>query len=87
MPLLLRMPKDVLPVYAIVELLIRLTDFEPQIGDYRGHRAVDDQVIVKTTNGSIILSNDLVLRQFHTPENITTDELIRLAASFNRGVE
>jgi hypothetical protein len=76
------MPKNTLPTYAIVELLIRLEKHNNAIGDYKGHAAYDTEVIVKTSNGSVILPEVLIIRQFESPELITDKELASLAGQF-----
>ena len=76
------MPKNSLPTYAIVELLIRLEKYNPAIGDYKDHTEYDDGVTVKTTQGSIEFSRSLVMQQFETPENITDAELGGTAQMF-----
>lgn len=72
------MAKNTLPTYAIVEILIRLSHFNPLIGDYKDHTVYDTGVIVKTTHGNITLSRALIMRQFNEPENIGDEELIVL---------
>ena len=76
------MPEINLPAYAIVELLIRLADLNENIGDYKGHVLRNGQVMVKTTAGSIVFTTGIVLRQFESPERITTDDLAQVAALF-----
>ena len=75
--------KSNLPTYAIVELLIRLADINPFIGDYKGHVAYEDGVIVKTTGGTIAFTESIIVRQFHDPELISDDDLKWVAAQFN----
>ena len=76
------MPQNKLPLYAIVELLMRLTGINPQIGNYKNHAERGDEVIVKTTNGTIQLSRALVLSQFHNPEDIGKRDLESMASRF-----
>lgn len=76
------MPKHNIPVYAIVELLMLLSQHDKSIGDYRGHTIRDQRVIVKTSNGSITFSHALVMRQFSDPESITKRELLNLLPFF-----
>jgi len=70
------MPKHNIPVYAIVELLMLLAQHDTSIGDYRGHTIRDNQVLVKTTGGSIIFSEALIMKQFSEPENVTKMDLM-----------
>ncbi|EHQ27805.1 hypothetical protein [Mucilaginibacter paludis] len=76
------MTKNTLPTYAIVELLIRLSQYDPLIGDYKGHAVNHHDVIVKTTQGSIAFSLELIKRQFEAPESITDETFIGLAKLF-----
>ena len=76
------MQKNNLPTYAIVELLIRLENHDPAIGDYKNHTVYDNGVTVKTTRGSITFPESLVLQQFETPEMITDDQLADIALLF-----
>ncbi|HWD87768.1 MAG TPA: hypothetical protein VG367_06545 [Mucilaginibacter sp.] len=77
------MAKHNLPTYAIVELLIRLAHYDESIGDYKDHAICDDDVIVKTSTGTILFPQELVLKQFELPESITEAELHDAVAGFN----
>jgi hypothetical protein len=76
------MSKNTLPTYAIVELLIRLEKYNDKIGDYKGHAGYDAEVIVKTSGGSIIFPESIIIRQFESPELITDSELASMARLF-----
>jgi len=76
------MSKDDLPTYAIVELLIRLSEEYPLIGNYKDHAFHEYGIIVKTTNGHINLPVSLVLQQFNKPGLITKAELNTVANYF-----
>jgi len=76
------MAKNNLPTYAIVELLIRLTKHNEAIGDYKDHAVYDTDVIVKTSSGTIVFPQTIVIRQFESPESITDDELVITGAGF-----
>jgi hypothetical protein len=76
------MTKNNLPTYAIVELLIRLAKYNEAIGDYKGHAAYDNEVIVKTSGGTIVFLQTIVIKQFESPELITDDELVTIGAAF-----
>ncbi|SEO41232.1 hypothetical protein SAMN05192574_1087 [Mucilaginibacter gossypiicola] len=78
------MSQNTLPLYAIVELLMRLAGIDPQIGNYKNHSERGDNVLVKTTNGTIQLSKSLVLSQFNKPEDIQKRDLESLASRFRR---
>ena len=77
------MSKPNLPTYAIVELLIRLSQHNLSIGDYKNHFAYDTGVIVKTSHGTICFPEELITQQFVDPCLITENELFELALSFN----
>jgi hypothetical protein len=76
------MPKHNIPVYAIVELLILLAQHDKSIGDYKGHTVRASDVQVKTTRGTIVFSQELIMRQFSEPEKITKKELLGLSSQF-----
>ena len=76
------MLRNNLPTYAIVELLIRLEKYDSSIGSYKDHAVYDDEVIVKTTGGTIRFPEHLVVRQFESPELITEAELQKTAMWF-----
>lgn len=78
------MSQNKLPLYAIVELLMHLTGINAQIGNYKNHAERGDQVIVKTTNGTIQMSRALVLSQFNKPEDIDKRDLESIASRFRR---
>ncbi len=73
------MSKNDLPTYAIVELLIRLSSFNPTIGNYKDHYLNNENVIVKTAHGPVTLPQKLILRQFNAPEEISEDDLKAIA--------
>jgi len=76
------MLKSNLPTYAIVELLIRLEKYDTSIGNYKDHSVYDDEVIVKTSGGTIRFPGHLITRQFESPELITDAELQKTAMWF-----
>ena len=80
------MAKNNLPTYAIVELLIRLEKYDSAIGDYKDHSVYDDEIIVKTSGGSIRFPEHLIIRQFETPELISDNELLKTAQWFKAAI-
>jgi hypothetical protein len=76
------MENNNLPLYTIVELLARLSPFNAVIGEYKDHAVHDRGVIIKTTNGTIQLPKELILTQFHTPDQIGKHELEKAAITF-----
>ena len=81
------MTKDTLPTYAIVELLIRLAQINPHIGDYKDHAVYTDAVIVKTTLGHFTFSKALIRQQFNQPELITEADLIKAIETFKPAIK
>jgi hypothetical protein len=79
------MPKSPLPTYAIVELLIRLSQYNHLIGNYKNHSVFDSGVMVKTLSGSIKLPLNIIHRQFENPGSISESELANLALLFKQG--
>jgi len=80
------MLKSNLPTYAIVELLIRLEKYDSAIGSYKDHAVYTDEVIVKTSGGSIRFPEHLIIRQFESPELISDDELKKTAQWFKASI-
>jgi hypothetical protein len=78
------MPKDDLPTYAIVELLIRLSEFNSQIGNYKDHSIHHDGVVVITSGGHINFPRSMVMQQFTDPDQITKGELISISGTFKK---
>jgi hypothetical protein len=76
------MPKNNLPTYAIVELLMRIAEHNRAIGDYKDHSIYDTGVMVKTTGGAIRFPATLVLQQFEAPELVTDNTLLEVVSSF-----
>jgi hypothetical protein len=76
------MPENNLPTYAIVELLIRLANYNSAIGDYKNHMVYTTGIMVKTSGGTIQFSQSLITQQFEAPALITDDELAQAALLF-----
>jgi hypothetical protein len=79
------MPKHNLPTYAIVELLIRLSQYNNLIGDYKNHSVFDTGVVVRTSAGSISFPTGIIIKQFENPTAITETELANIALHFRQG--
>lgn len=71
------------PLYAIVELLIRLGDYNDEIGNYKDHVILDKNVRVTTTTGHLLLPLSLVMNQFHSPDAIDEATLKLIALSYS----
>jgi hypothetical protein len=78
------MTRNHLPTYVIVELLIRLSQHNYLIGDYKYHSVFDTGVMVKTSGGSISFPTQIVLQQFESPTTISDEELSQIALRFRK---
>ena len=78
------MTRNHLPTYVIVELLIRLSQYNYLIGDYKYHSVFDTGVMVKTSGGSISFPTQIVLQQFESPTTISDEELSQIALRFRK---
>jgi len=67
--------------FAILEILIRLTAYNPLIGTYICHQIDANDVIVTTTTGTIIIPLDLLTSQERTPGDLDETTLRLLALS------
>lgn len=76
------MPKDNLPTYVIIELLIRLTPFNGAIGNYKNHSVYGKGIMVQTSGGTIHFPESLIMDQFKAPERVTDKILVETASSF-----
>lgn len=72
-----------LPLYAIIELIIRISEFNAAVGEYKDHAKQTNGYMVKTTRGTIVFSNEIISKQFLSPESIDKVTLVELAKSFN----
>lgn len=66
------------PVYVIYELIIRLQELNPEIGEYLNYRDTETGILVRTTSGTIELSETMLLRQFNNPTAITQHEILSM---------
>lgn len=69
------MPKNNIPVYAIVELLILLAEQDQSIGNYKGHTMRLNNVLVKTSTGNLTIPQSLIMKQFAEPEKVSSKDL------------
>lgn len=68
-----------IPLYIIEEMVIRLQEFNPAIGDLTGNERLGSQMIVKTTNGIITVPVLLLSKQLCDPGVITKQEIAELS--------
>jgi hypothetical protein len=71
-----------LPLYAIVELLIRVSNLYGNIGDYHDHISQSDYAVIKTSKGTIRFSKAIITKQFMYPEKISNNELLKALKTF-----
>ena len=71
-----------IPVYVIYELLIRLNELNPAVGDYISNKKINEGTLVRTSTGIIALSDGVLSRQFHDPSTISQHEILDLLKGF-----
>ncbi|TDO24287.1 hypothetical protein [Pedobacter duraquae] len=69
-------------VYIFYELLIRLQELDPEIGEYSSYRKTSSGISLQTTAGHIEVPDDLISRQFNSPEFINSSELLSVLNTF-----
>lgn len=72
-------------VYVIYELLIRLQEINPAVGEYLMNKIIEDGILVRTTSGSIPIPDSILLRQFNDPASISQHEILGLLDAFKLG--
>jgi hypothetical protein len=70
------------PLFLYYELLIRLTIFRPEIGEFRSALSFDDHVLLKTDRGMMEIPTNIMNMQFNDPGLIPEREIGKLAAAF-----
>ena len=71
-----------LAVYVFYELIIRLQELDPAIGEYRSFKKTGEGVTLNTTTSSMDVLAHLVAMQFSTPALITSAELLNILETF-----
>jgi hypothetical protein len=71
------------PLFLYYELLIRLTIFKPEIGEFRSALPLDDHVLLKTDKGMMEIPIGIMNMQFNDPGLIPELEIGKLAAAFH----
>lgn len=64
--------------YVIYELLIRMKELNPDIGDFISCKRTENGILVKTTSESIIIPENIYQQQFENPSGISKVELLSL---------
>lgn len=70
------------PLYIYYELLIRLSEIEPEIGYYVSSSGDQEICIIRTTNGTVKMPLNVLKRQFEDPNLIGNEELKVLSLTF-----
>lgn len=70
------------PLYLYYELLVRLTEFRPEIGDFVSVFASDSHLVLSTDTGILEISSGLMYRQFNDPDTVSKEEIQKLAGDF-----
>jgi len=70
------------PLYIYYELLIRLSEINPELGDYLSSSTHAQICILRTTLGTMHIPEELLDRQFNNPSLITISELEQVIATF-----
>jgi hypothetical protein len=80
----LKIDPENIPVYVIVELLIRVSYSSEDLGDYKTHVFHPSWVVINTSKGRITFSNSLVFKHWEHPGKITDEELLNALTTFER---
>jgi hypothetical protein len=68
--------------YVIYELLIRLQELDPAIGEYLSYKKIKAGIAVQTTTGVLEIPDSILDLQFHNPAAILNSDLLELQSSF-----
>lgn len=64
--------------YVIYELLIRMKELNPDIGDFVSCKKTENGILVQTTSAPIMIPETIYQQQFENPSSISTIELLSL---------
>lgn len=64
--------------YVIYELLIRMKELNPDIGDFVSCKRIEKGILVRTTSAPIVIPENIYQQQFEDPSTISTIELLSL---------
>lgn len=70
------------PLYLYYELIVRLSEYRPDIGEYHSIFAAESTVLLKTDQGTLEVPSELLFRQFNDPDKISKEEIRQLAKQF-----
>jgi len=64
--------------YVIYELLIRMKELNPDIGDFISCKRTENGILVQTTSEPVLIPEQIYQQQFENPSSISTIELLSL---------
>ncbi|KQS37016.1 hypothetical protein [Pedobacter sp. Leaf194] len=73
------------PLYLYYEILIRLEEFVPNIGDYMSATEKENDCLIKTTTGQLLVPKAILMKQFDDPNFISKSEMVQLGQNFQLG--
>lgn len=73
------------PLYIYYEILIRLEEFVPNIGDYLSASEKENECLIKTTTGQLLVPKNFLIKQFEDPNLISKSEMAQLGQDFQLG--
>lgn len=73
-----------IPVFVIYELIIRLSEIEPGIGDYISGTHHDEGIIIKLSNGTLFIPDSVLQMQFKDPELLNKTDLLQLLTQYKK---
>lgn len=68
--------------YVIYELLIRLQELKPEVGEYLTYKKISGGIKVQTTKGNLEMPDTVLDMQFHHPESVMNSDLLSMIESF-----
>ncbi len=69
-------------VYVIYELLVRLQELNPAVGEYISYKKINAGISVQTSTGLVFIPEHLLSTQFNNPAAINPSDLLSLLDSF-----
>ena len=64
--------------YVIYELLIRMKELKPDIGDFVSCKKTENGILVQTTSAPVMIPESIYRQQFENPAAISRMELLSL---------
>ncbi|WP_443943755.1 hypothetical protein ACJVDH_12585 [Pedobacter sp. AW1-32] len=76
-----------IPLYIYFEILSRLSEYIPSIGDYHSVQVAVTYSRIVTTTGQIVVPVEMLSRQFNDPTTISRKDIVDLSSTFQPGIE